>query len=150
MMARIYSSVAAVIVWLGCANANASALVAVMEELYITYLNHKTRFKTGLIAQKVSEYEDTEALNRLGLSKWSAERWENLRHFFQNEWFRRVGIYQEVALAEQIHVLWGHTLIFWDLMMDCCAFLFAREGFLIYSGQDQIPLWNFLWLWDRL
>jgi Heterokaryon incompatibility protein (HET) len=127
MMARIYTSAAEVIVWLGCASQKAPAVVADIETLARAYNAHREDVLDGLMRCDGLGYDNTVYLRQFGLSGWTPQSWEGVTRFFRIEWFSRVWVCQEFALAGVVHVLWGDSVVSWQSILDCARFFFYTE-----------------------
>ena len=123
MMAQIYLSASVVIVWLGPAAQSAPAVAADIQSLAPAYNCHPEDLVKGRMKCDRRGYHDTEFLAKFGRSKWTPQQWEAICQFFQNEWFLRVWVCQEIALAHRIEILWGHEVLQWHLLVSCCGFL---------------------------
>jgi hypothetical protein len=55
------------------------------------------------------------------------EQWKALANLLDNPWFQRIWIVQEVGLAREIHVHYGHRKIDWDVFVRAIAAL-ARSN----------------------
>lgn len=135
MMARIYSSASAVIAWLGSANLSAQATVAAIQTLACAYRSRKGKY--ALLRKRIDLYYDTKLLlsfrhaddflRYFGITDFTRQQWNAVMKFYQLEWFGRVWICQEIALAGQIHVPWGCNLVAWKSIQDCFSFITRTE-----------------------
>jgi Heterokaryon incompatibility protein (HET) len=127
MMARIYTSASVVIAWLGPAGQSAPAVAADIQSLAPAYNCNREYLVKGRMKCSRRGYHDAEYLAKFGLSKWTPQQWEALCHFFRNEWFLRVWVCQEIALAHRLEILWGHGVLQWSLLASGCAFLNSSD-----------------------
>lgn len=124
MMARIYRSASLVAIWLGQAeNIAAAAVLEDLGTLGSAFLNHFEVLGAQTFAS--STLSKAESLNRFGLSDWTSPRWRAVGYFFQNRWFRRLWVCQEVALASNAYILWGDADCVWWSIVLACRFLGA-------------------------
>lgn len=103
-MADIYSRAQRVWVWLG---------EETDETLEVIGLLPRVIAATPAIHEKSSNGSsvDAEAVN---LPPPSSQVWSSIKTFASNQWFRRLWILQEAALACQIEFIWGSQIIQWD------------------------------------
>jgi hypothetical protein len=57
------------------------------------------------------------------LAEYDKSTWEAVCVFLRNEWFNRVWIVQEAALAAQLHLLYGDVCMDWEILNQSIEFL---------------------------
>ena len=57
------------------------------------------------------------------LFEYDVAVWEALSVFLRNEWFNRLWIVQEAALARQLHLLYGEVYLDWEILNQSVQFL---------------------------
>jgi hypothetical protein len=101
MMKEIYSRASRVVVWLGPLKESKDAYLAV--ELLVTLDGIRSLFNLN-----GDLYGDLVIKGNPG--------WYPMVRLFNNPWFSRVWVVQEVAVARTVHVMYGNTCFEWDFL----------------------------------
>ncbi|KAK3680846.1 heterokaryon incompatibility protein-domain-containing protein [Podospora appendiculata] len=108
IMDHIYKRAATTAVWLGRANAD---------------ITKAMRMSTALLRIPVEDFTPYRQLNPPPAEFWRArglpcpdadEHWAPLVRLFQNRWFSRAWIIQEVTLSKKVIIICGHHGMTWD------------------------------------
>lgn len=108
IMRRIYESAEQVLVWLGGDADNSADAIRLMD-----------RFTD---ADCPDDYVERSILDNKDLAQWKA-----VAKLFDREWFRRVWVRQEVAVAKEIMVMCGKERIKWNTLSLACDILTSPE-----------------------
>ena len=108
IMRRVYESAEQVLIWLGGDADNSADAIKLME-----------RFTD---ADCSDDYVERSILNNEDLAQWKA-----VAKFFDREWFRRVWVRQEVAVAKEIIVMCGKERMKWNTLCLACLILNTPE-----------------------
>lgn len=108
IMSRIYESAEQVLLWLGGDADDSADAIRLME-----------RFTD---ADCPDDYVERSILNNEDLAQWKA-----VAKLFDREWFRRVWVRQEVAVAKEVMVMCGKERIRWRTLSLACDILTSPE-----------------------
>lgn len=108
IMRRIYESAEQVLVWLGGDADESADAIRLMK-----------RFTN---ADCPDDYVERSLVDKEDLAQWKA-----VAKLFDREWFRRVWVRQEVAVAKEIMVMCGKERIKWDTLILACDILTSPE-----------------------
>ncbi|RDW67063.1 hypothetical protein BP5796_09812 [Coleophoma crateriformis] len=128
LMDAIYTNATGVIVWLGSEkeshNAFSRDLVKKTSALgAILVRDAKMAATTGWIVWHESDEKRAEYCSRVGVPAFTDIAWLYLLELFSRQWFSRLWVVQEVALAREVHVLCGGSQFSWnDIEMTAEAF----------------------------
>jgi hypothetical protein len=109
LMRKIYQQAEDVIVWLGPeldGSKGAYYLIPQLAEVAFT----------DLPVEKPSTAKTLPLLlKRLGLPDMESPNWASLNSLYRRQWFRRIWVFQEVAVARHVTVVCGHEKMSWDV-----------------------------------
>jgi hypothetical protein len=75
-----------------------------------------------LIARKDTFSQSTEEIIGQEYLR-NKEDWEALGSLFQQPWFSRVSVVQEVAVASNIRIVYGNIVIPWDVLEEFLGYV---------------------------
>ena len=107
IMRRIYAAALTVISWLGSDEGNLAPVAKQLLSKMSSCILENTAIRTTHFPTDVQ-------LGAMGLPLRRSTEWEAVGAFFDNEYFKRLWILQEVRSASRIAVIWGDTIISWD------------------------------------
>lgn len=118
LMDQIFAKATNVLAWLGTADEYTERVCEVIAQL------SKRQFEFPHDQdEEEPDLNNPDVWNELGITKYDPLTSEAISSFFNRLWFSRVWIIQEVALAQNLMMLWGtHSLSWWDLV-HCTDFL---------------------------
>ncbi|KAJ4117496.1 hypothetical protein NW768_010859 [Fusarium equiseti] len=102
MMQKIYSAAASVVVWLGDPTSDA-----------------------GLALDMILDYNNLQ--RRKSIFSYKHDAFSGLRKLFEETWWRRVWIVQEVVAARALVILLGRTTFPWHYLRNVCSTLMAKQ-----------------------
>lgn len=150
IMDKIYSQASEVLVWLGPDGRKEMGLV---EQLL-----GKTVAMSGIIealaAQQGISYRDIirrnipELLDTVGLPPLGDNQWLILLAVYQRNWFRRLWVIQEAALARQLTLWCGRAILSWDTIEHCAVLLNCGLGQLILTARMSLRGSMVLYHWQ--
>jgi len=138
LMGLIYSRASQVIIWLGSEEgdtANALPIIATTLDDY-----KKSTKEDDALPFRPFPYEAPP-----GYPNFGDEKWFSLARFFDKEWFERIWVIQEAALASSAVVFLGKFQLEWDAIGDAALWLYhnkfpdAAYRYLRKTGQWQQP-----------
>ncbi|KAF7679617.1 hypothetical protein GT037_003365 [Alternaria burnsii] len=143
MMSDIYRRATYVYVWLGKSDDNTEAVMKALKSSYRRYHGPEPLTKRSKTSSKTSG--DGTSMQAEYVFSTPA-----LRHFFDNPYWLRLWIVQEIMLARYIRVICGETLLSWDELKRFCSpstlsNVYVDEN---VSLDDVVPL-QVKWLTDH-
>ncbi|KAF7914991.1 hypothetical protein BELL_1115g00010 [Botrytis elliptica] len=114
MMGRVYAAASRVIVWLGEPSLNFYA--AKVGRLLKVFDEEKNSVIDSVIDDCTTESPDVEYLSQEELNN-TVPRYKGVRVFFENLWFSRIWVLQEVFNARRILVRCGDRAFSWSLVL---------------------------------
>jgi hypothetical protein len=120
LMSLIYQRAFFTVVWLGEGIKTSSKVLDLLRDIKI-----KFQFAQGSI--------DPEDLQSLLLPKASESIWQDLKLFFENPYFKRLWIIQEIILSLDIWIAWGNATISWKEFELACTNI-VENGFSQWIG----------------
>jgi len=130
MMSKIYSRAIYVYVWLGPSQAQVEEAMTVLKSGLRRYFEDRT-IETSSKKRKRHRTHETDGECSTGnkpCPRSSSLPIVALRCFFENTYWQRLWIVQEIMLARYIRILCGDTLLSWDELRRFCV-----------SGKSQLP-----------
>jgi tetratricopeptide (TPR) repeat protein len=138
LMALIYSRASQVVIWLG---SDEGDTVNALPIIATTLDDYKTSTKEDYpLPFRLFPYEAPP-----GYPNFGDEKWFSLARFFDKEWFERIWVIQEAALASFAVVFLGKFQLEWDAIGDAALWLYhnqfpdAAYRYLGKTGQWQQP-----------
>ncbi|CAI6331922.1 unnamed protein product [Periconia digitata] len=131
MMADIYRRACYVYLWLGASSESTERVVRAMKATFRLYHHHTTR---SLMNQDVRSSLESAELPPLSQ--------RDLVTFFQNPYWERLWIVQEVMLARYIRIFFGDKMVSWEELKRFCT---IDQNLLLTGACVQIPE-KLLWL----
>lgn len=121
LMGDIFRDAEFVIAWLGKDTGDAQEI---LESIMLLAKNKaEIRSQYGEKPQPSHSLGNPAIVSQIGLQSWTSDRWKRLLYFFCRRWFTRMWILQEVALAQEVRIIYGYTEIEWCKLVDCCEIL---------------------------
>lgn len=181
IMHEIFANAGTVKIWLGEANdfhSTDTTRLRMLQGEGIPLLSRKATFYLGqygrmpivlaFIAQALRNIDagddygtaersatDAEYRNRMhGFPDASFEEWRILRWFFDNMWFKRIWIMQEVVLAQRAIVILGDWQIEWSALGEAATWFeahgFALPAIVEFTGdmKDLLPVSKAAAMWE--
>ncbi|XPS81545.1 hypothetical protein M3J09_013476 [Ascochyta lentis] len=124
MMSSIYKRATYVYVWLGSSDERTEAAMQTVKSGFRRY--HDNKYTLATKARHRSGIEKSSPIGRV--QEMKAGSIEALRRFFQNPYWKRLWIVQEVMLARYIRIMCGDTLLSWEELRRFCV-----------SGRSYLP-----------
>jgi hypothetical protein len=124
LMSQIYRSADRVVVWLGEDNTNPGTAPQAFK-LLCDAVTHYSGARGVEPASFHSAHNNVfyESSPEVTLPTASSRSWEAVKTFFNLEWFWRLWVVQEIALASDAIMLWGSSSISWSYVGLAAAFL---------------------------
>jgi hypothetical protein len=121
LMGDIYRDAEFVIAWLGQDTGDAQEI---LESIMLLAKNKaEIRSEYGKKPQPSRSLGNAAFISQIGLQSWTSDRWKRLVFFFCRRWFTRMWVLQEVALAQEVRVVYGNTEIEWCKLANYCEIL---------------------------
>ena len=135
LMAKIYSGAENVLVWLGDEDDITANAISCLESL--------VRLRDVSFDELTLDEIDAS----IGFRPWLSDKndrtyiphdhWRSLKRLLcERPWFRRVWVYQEIAMAYEATVICGTHAIDWDILYTACDTIHALN---IHAGQRGTP-----------
>lgn len=128
-MGSIYRNASQVIVWLGPSSHNSDLALQTLSRIGddVIHLPEQGLTKEKLGGWVATLHKDTKAL------KYHADWWISIKDLITREWFSRLWVFQEIALAQKA------TLVVGGIRLDWKIFALGLEWVWMMSGQlDQL------------
>ena len=135
LMAEIYARAENVLVWLGVEDDITASAISCLESL--------ARLRNVSFDELTLEEIDAS----IGFRPWNSNKndrtyiphdhWRSFKRLLcERPWFRRVWVYQEIAMAHRATVICGIHAIDWDILYTACNTIHALN---IHTGQRGTP-----------
>lgn len=129
VMGQIYSAAARTLVWLGsqddCAQGALDLVCSIVrawdDRLPASYEMRDDTTESGLVVCGSDSAKDVGDLK--------PEDWKLLAQLYDNDWFRRRWVIQEVVCSQSAEVVWGKCRIAWHWVGLCAAILRTQHTF---------------------
>ena len=144
MMSEIYSRAAYVYVWLGPSQADVEAAMTLLKSGLRRYYEERTfsSQKKKRKRYRVLEFDEEGDTRNKTSSQPPSLPISALRRFFENTYWQRLWIVQEIMLARYVRIICGETLLSWDELKRFCLSSIPR---LSAQVQDCVPK-QVIWL----
>jgi hypothetical protein len=120
LMASIYSRASQVVIWLGADEGDAvNALPIIAASL--------GDYATSTKEDDPLPFKGFPHVAPPGYPKFGDEKWWSLARFYDKEWFERIWVIQEAALASSAVALLGKLQFDWDAIGDAALWLYHRK-----------------------
>ncbi|KLU87143.1 hypothetical protein MAPG_06147 [Magnaporthiopsis poae ATCC 64411] len=129
VMGQIYSAAARTLVWLGSRDGDTQGALDLVcsivrawdDRLPASYEMRDDTAESGLVVCGSGSAKDVGDLKQ--------EDWALLAQLYQNKWFRRRWVIQEVVCSQSPEVVWGKCRIAWHWVGLCAAILRTQHTF---------------------
>jgi hypothetical protein len=121
LMALIFSNAQQVLMWLGPDPQN-------LARDAIELMGMIVPIWSDAVTSQIRTFLSDEQLHARGLPARSDPRWKALGNFFDNPYFTRIWIVQEVRVAQKWTMLWGNSIIDFDGLLKSVAWLVRNRG----------------------
>lgn len=118
MMDRIYVTATQVDIWVGKGTRDSVQVFELVMKL--------ADMPWDTMSTKLQLVDD-EAFQSYGLPTLTPENWGPFVNFFDRNWFKRVWVIQEAALARKAIFFWGGVTIPWEKVRACAAALIRTK-----------------------
>jgi hypothetical protein len=123
IMGQIYKQARKVIIWLGKKGHSIDRGVALIRLYAEAAIREVPRILEGQQFIFAIDITKPESLVRYGLPRLTLQDAEDLISLYHSNWFHRIWIIQEVALAKEAVAHWGDTSVPWDDLGIVALFL---------------------------
>jgi hypothetical protein len=120
LMASIYSRASQVVMWLGADEGDAVKALPIIATALEDYATSKKR-------DDPLPYKAFPHVAPPGYPNFGDEKWFSLARFYDKEWFERIWVIQEAALASSAVALLGNLQFDWDAIGDAALWLHHRK-----------------------
>lgn len=120
LMASIYSRASRVVIWLSADKGDAVDALPIIATALEDYATSTTE-------DNPLPFRSVPSTSPPGYPEFGDEKWFSLARFFDKEWFERIWVIQEAALASSAVALLGKLQFDWDAIGDAALWLYNRK-----------------------